>query len=119
MKTVTTIGLDIAKCWRVDGPDQLAVISGDGETAAEVMLGLDSEGRIDGAFAPDRPRSATAPILPTPWRGRSPTIAITTALGFHSPRSRMGDKRQGRSLLAGLHRDVRDALNQWRKRASP
>ena len=69
MKTVTTIGLDIAKRWRVDGPDQLAVISGDGETAAEVMLRLDSEGRIDGAFAPDRPRSATAPILPTPWRG--------------------------------------------------
>lgn len=55
MKTVTTIGLDIAKRWRVDGPDQLAVISGDGETAAEVMLRLDSEGRIDGAFAPDRP----------------------------------------------------------------
>lgn len=69
MKTVTTIGLDIAKRWRVDGPDQLVVISGDGETAAEVMLRLDSEGRIDGAFAPDRPRSATAPILPTPWRG--------------------------------------------------
>lgn len=55
--------------WREDGPDTLAVSAGSGETAAEVMLSLDSEGRIAGAFAPDRPRSATAPILPTPWRG--------------------------------------------------
>ncbi|UVK38518.1 hypothetical protein LHFGNBLO_005692 [Mesorhizobium sp. AR10] len=57
--------------WREDGPDRLAVSAGVGETAAEVTLSLDSEeGRIAGAFAPDRPRSATAPILPTPWRGR-------------------------------------------------
>ena len=56
--------------WREDGPDQLAVSAGAGETVAEVMLNLDSEGRIAGAFAPDRPRSASAPILPTPWRGR-------------------------------------------------
>ncbi|MEP6563896.1 MAG: DUF6544 family protein [Mesorhizobium sp.] len=56
--------------WREDGPDRLAVSAGSGETAAEVTLNLDSEGRIAGAFAPDRPRSATAPILPTPWRGR-------------------------------------------------
>jgi len=33
-------------------------------------LALDSEGRIGSGFAPDRPRSAKAPILPTPWRGR-------------------------------------------------
>lgn len=56
--------------WREDGPDRLSVSAGVGETAAEVMLSLDNEGRIAGAFAPDRPRSATAPILPTPWRGR-------------------------------------------------
>ena len=56
--------------WRKDGPDQLAVSAGSGETAAEVMLSLDSEGRIAGSFALDRPRSVTAPFLPTPWRGR-------------------------------------------------
>ena len=31
---------------------------------------LHRDGRIIAAFAPDRPRSATAPILPTPCRGR-------------------------------------------------
>jgi hypothetical protein len=56
--------------WREDGPDKLAVSAGSGETAAEVVLSLDSQGRIAGAFAPDRPRSAKAPFLPTPWRGR-------------------------------------------------
>jgi hypothetical protein len=56
--------------WREDGPDTLAVSAGSGETASEVVLSLDSEGRIAGGFALDRPRSATAPCLPTPWRGR-------------------------------------------------
>jgi uncharacterized protein DUF6544 len=56
--------------WREDGADRLAVSAGSGETAAEVVLSLDADGRIAGAFAPDRPRSATAPFLPTPWRGR-------------------------------------------------
>jgi hypothetical protein len=56
--------------WRVDGPDRLAVSAGVGDATAEVILSLDSEGRIAGSFAPDRPRSATAPFLPTPWRGR-------------------------------------------------
>lgn len=56
--------------WRVDGPDTLAVGAGVGETASEVILSLNSDGRIAGAFAPDRPRSAKAPFLPTPWRGR-------------------------------------------------
>jgi hypothetical protein len=55
--------------WREDGPDKLAVSAGAGETTAEVILSLDGEGRIVGAFAPDRPRSAGAPFLPTPWRG--------------------------------------------------
>jgi hypothetical protein len=56
--------------WRVDGTDTLAVSAGVGETSSEVFLNLDSNGRIVGAFAPDRPRSATEPFLPTLWRGR-------------------------------------------------
>jgi hypothetical protein len=56
--------------WREDGPDTLAVSAGAGETASEVFLSLDSDGRIAGGFAPDRPRSAKAPFLLTPWRGR-------------------------------------------------
>lgn len=56
--------------WRSDTPDTLSVSAGAGEVAAEVFLTLDTNGRIAGAFAPDRPRSATAPILPTPWQGQ-------------------------------------------------
>ena len=56
--------------WRANGPDTLAVCAGSGDTACEVVLNLDSDGRIAGAYAPDRPRSTTAPFLPTPWRGR-------------------------------------------------
>lgn len=56
--------------WRKDGPDTLVVSAGAGESAAEVVLTLDGEGRIAGVFAPDRPRSVKAPFLPTPWRGR-------------------------------------------------
>jgi hypothetical protein len=56
--------------WREDGPNRLVVSAGVGETTAEVLLSLDSDGRIAEGFAPDRPRSATAPYLPTPWRGR-------------------------------------------------
>ncbi len=56
--------------WREDGAGGLIVGAGAGETAVEVMLNLDSDGRIAGAFAPNRPRSAVAPLLPTPWRGR-------------------------------------------------
>jgi hypothetical protein len=56
--------------WREDEPDTLVVGAGSSETAAEVVLNLDNEGRISGAFAPDRPRSVKAPFLPTPWRGR-------------------------------------------------
>lgn len=56
--------------WREDGPETLFVSAGAGETAVEVMLSLDKEGRIGGAFAPDRPRSLKPPFLPTPWRGR-------------------------------------------------
>ena len=56
--------------WRVIDAETLSVGAGTGETACQVLLSLDSDGRIAGAFAPDRPRATTAPILPTPWRGR-------------------------------------------------
>ena len=56
--------------WRQDGPHTLSVSAGRGDTASQVMLSLDTEGRIAGAFSPDRPRSASVPFLPTPWRGR-------------------------------------------------
>lgn len=62
--------LNRALQWREDGPDGLVVSAGAGERAVEVVFSLDAEGRVAGAFAPNRPRSATAPILPTPWRGR-------------------------------------------------
>lgn len=56
--------------WRVDGPERLTVSAGTGEGEVEVNLSLDSHGHIAGSFAPDRPRSAKEPFLPTPWRGR-------------------------------------------------
>nr|WP_294552392.1 DUF6544 family protein [uncultured Rhodopila sp.] len=56
--------------WRDDGPNTFAVSAGAGKTASEVVLSLDSDGRIASVFAPDRPRSVTVPFLPTPWRGR-------------------------------------------------
>jgi len=64
------IFLNTALRWRADSPDTLAVSAGTGDTTSQVLLNLDTDGRIAGAFAPDRPRSATAPFLPTPWRGR-------------------------------------------------
>jgi hypothetical protein len=64
------IVLNTALRWREDGADKIIVGAGTGETAVDVVLSLDTEGRIAGAFAPDRPRSAVAPVLPTPWRGR-------------------------------------------------
>lgn len=56
--------------WREIDPDNLSVSAGADETESEVVLTLGSDGRIASAFAPDRPRSATPPWLPTPWRGR-------------------------------------------------
>ncbi len=56
--------------WRAKGPSTLAVSAGAGPTASEIMLSLDGDGRIARAYAPDRPRSSTAPFLPTPWRGQ-------------------------------------------------
>ena len=60
----------------------MKTLPGDGDRAAEVMLTLDSEGRIASAFAPDRPRSATSPILPTPWRGRFSDYRFHDAVGL-------------------------------------
>lgn len=56
--------------WRVDRPDQFLVSAGRGAAAAEVMLNLDGDGRIVGAFAPDRPRALESGFAPTPWRCR-------------------------------------------------
>lgn len=56
--------------WRVTDAETLSISAGSGETLSEVLLSLNSDGRIAGAFAPDRPRSAVLPVLPTPWRGR-------------------------------------------------
>ncbi len=56
--------------WRENSSGGLIVGVGEGPSAVEVSFGLDSDGRIATAFAPDRPRSAVDPILPTPWRGR-------------------------------------------------
>jgi hypothetical protein len=56
--------------WREDGPDRLIVAAASGEAAAEIVLSLGSEGRISGAFAPDRPRAVKASFVPTPWQGR-------------------------------------------------
>ena len=56
--------------WRTEGEDKLLVGAGDSDYSVEVLLTLDDKGRIVEAFAPDRPRSSTKPILPTHWRGR-------------------------------------------------
>ncbi len=62
--------LNTALRWRADGPDRLVVGAGDGASACEVTLGLDGDGRIVSAFAPDRPRAEGSRFVPTPWRGR-------------------------------------------------
>jgi len=56
-----------ALSWRDDGPDAIGVSAGAGDGRAEVRLLLGTDGRVKGAFAPDRPRSANKDFLPTPW----------------------------------------------------
>lgn len=56
--------------WREGETNEIIVESGEGTSAAEITFGLDDAGRVTTVFAPDRPRSAVEPILPTPWRGR-------------------------------------------------
>jgi hypothetical protein len=55
--------------WREGGPDRLIVGAGAGDAAAEVTLTLDRDGRIAGAFAPDRGALIDGVTVPTPWRG--------------------------------------------------
>lgn len=55
--------------WRADGPDSLVVGAGSDDTATEVTLTLDGEGRIAGAFAPDRGALIDGVTVLTPWRG--------------------------------------------------
>ncbi len=66
----SAILLNPALRWREEGRDTLAVSAGAGACASDVILSLDGDGRIAGSFAADRPRSASSPELPTPWRGR-------------------------------------------------
>ncbi len=56
--------------WRHISADTMAVSAGLGEEAAEVTFTLDGGGRIASGFAPDRPRSPSAPFLPTRWPWR-------------------------------------------------
>ena len=56
--------------WDISGADQIVVSAGSGETACQIEMSLNSDGQIERIFAADRPRSATPPIMPTPWRGR-------------------------------------------------
>jgi hypothetical protein len=56
--------------WRETGAGQLVVGTGTGDLRCEVTLTLGEDGRVASIYAADRPRSATPPILPTPWHGR-------------------------------------------------
>ncbi len=55
--------------WRQIDRNRLAVATGAGDARAEVVFALDTDGHIGSVRAEDRPRSATAPVLPTPWEG--------------------------------------------------
>ena len=55
--------------WRVEA-DRIFVATGAGETSAEVMFTLDTDGRISEAFATDRPRAVKGGFVDTPWCGR-------------------------------------------------
>jgi hypothetical protein len=55
--------------WQVMEANQLAVRCGPAAMQAEVVFALNADGRVASATARDRPRSAKAPHLPTPWRG--------------------------------------------------
>lgn len=59
--------LNTSLTWRDIDANTLAVSAGAGASEAEVTFTLDADGRIASGFAPDRPRSTTAPYLPTRW----------------------------------------------------
>lgn len=85
--------------WRVDGPDTLAVSAGVAEISAEIVLSLDGDGRIAGTFAPDRPRSVTAPLCPRPGAGGSPTTDNIAAGGFRLQAKSPGKLTARRSCI--------------------
>ena len=67
------VGMDVVTLGAFERPeirtDQHHGAAGEGEAESEVALSLDTEGHIAGVYAADRPRSATPPLQPTPWRG--------------------------------------------------
>ncbi len=58
-----------ALSWRVVDDNQIAVSCGPAAMQTEVTFALNADGWVASATAYDRPRSATTPHLPTPWRG--------------------------------------------------
>jgi hypothetical protein len=56
--------------WKVLSATEISVAAGYGERAAELVLRLDSEGRIAEAFATDRPYGVDGAFVPQPWRAR-------------------------------------------------
>ena len=57
-----------ALSWRVIDENRIAVSCGPAAMQTEVTFALNADGRVASASADDRPRSTTAPYLPTPWR---------------------------------------------------
>jgi hypothetical protein len=89
--------LNTAVRWRVDGPDTLALSAGGGETVSEVLLNLDSDGRIGGAFA------AWSVLRLSPSQR-----LVASVLG----RSRLGNRGERNSLLASTYRELGYELSQ-------
>lgn len=55
--------------WREIDAFTIAVTSGSGDTACEVVLGLGPDRRIISAFCANRATSTAPPFAPMPWRG--------------------------------------------------
>jgi hypothetical protein len=55
--------------WREIDASTIAVTSGSGDTACEVILGLGPDRRVISAFCADRATSVTPPFATMPWRG--------------------------------------------------
>jgi hypothetical protein len=55
--------------WHEIDASTIAVTSGTGDTACEVVLGLGPDRRIMSAYCADRAASTTPPFAPMPWRG--------------------------------------------------
>lgn len=63
--------------WRVITENEIAVSCGPAAMQTEVTFALNADGRVASATADDRPRSATAPHLPTPWRAELSDYRLT------------------------------------------